>query len=486
MLYTQGSVIMQWNSNSAVYCYEPFAPGLTDTTDLGTPSLYWNDVYARNVVDVQQGTFTSIDSAAQWYTVAECSDHAMAIITVLGYDSGDHCGAKFVVSFHHGQGQITQIAGDTFSTYEFSTVRLYYLTSDRTNGGGRFAILLEPGATVYVHVEQYQRNNSYGNWTLYDTSSGDYGDQTGWTAFQTMSLVHETPLQTTGKATVMGDLVVGESAVKQLSWVESSISIVATETNGQAGLELTGNLTGSDGDVNVISFHNTQATQSDKRIAMITSRRYSDDDAGALKFLVSDASGNLDDLYFGQTTGHTWYINSVAEMVMTASTFRPATNLGLDLGTSSYYWDKIYLDEIWLTAQSTGDKSYNLVTDNGAGERVVLEAQASDIRFKINRKPITGATEMIMGLDGIYFEFNELGNKITGQRMGELRASVIAQDLLKVGYPAAVKEIAKTGYYDIDDRAVNALLVEGFKERGKKIEDLESELEKIKRHLNLN
>jgi hypothetical protein len=91
----------------------------------------------------------------------------------------------------------------------------------------------------------------------------------------------------------------------------------------------------------------------------------------------------------------------------------------------------------------------------------------SDIRFKSDIVKIEGALDKVNELSGYTFTMNETGERSTG---------LIAQEVEKV-LPEAVKgEDKKTLSYG----NMIGLLVEAIKEQGRKIEVLESELNKLK------
>ena len=246
-MYCGGNPRLTLQHTGGLTIYTGMYPSATDSWDLGSNSLFYKYIYgqrfcvdvstayinysgtelqftdgvsgtvslstlAAGSVNTQFGTYENYNSASQWIPVAHTDggDHGMAIISLFGYDSGNHAAAKFIVSFHHGEGSITQIAGDTYSGMEFEQVALFYNDADRVYNGGRFAVWMAPGVIVRVVIEDYNYSYTYNEWELYvSSSSGDIEDMTGWTLFQKLEDVEKTPLATTGNALIGGNVGIG-------------------------------------------------------------------------------------------------------------------------------------------------------------------------------------------------------------------------------------------------------------------------------------
>ena len=183
------------------------------------------DLVSDNTCNMQVTTHPSTDwtGGAGWYQIAETNggDHAAAWITINDYHSGDHGYAKFMVTFHHGQGTVTQVAGDTYSGAVVTDVRLVYNDADRVYNGGRFEIYVsDTTANVNVQIEDWNVSSTYSEWILIDPPE----QETGWTAFATLENTHTTGLATTSNLRVNNQILVATSS--------SSFQMDITHTGG--------------------------------------------------------------------------------------------------------------------------------------------------------------------------------------------------------------------------------------------------------------
>lgn len=124
----------------------------------------------------------------------------------------------------------------------------------------------------------------------------------------------------------------------------------------------------------------------------------------------------------------------------------------------------------------TGTAAYNLEVDSSGN--VIETTAGSDARFKENVQVIADPMAIINNLRGYVFNYNELGQKITG-RDDSRRVGFIAQEVLDI-FPEAVKLIGNTEYYKVEYDYIIPLLTEGIKHLEKRIQELEIEVETLK------
>jgi hypothetical protein len=273
-------------------------------------------------------------------------------------------------------------------------------------------------------------------------------------------------------------LIIGDKTTQYISSFEGTITLAKTGTATNTSIEMGGNQT-TDTWVTGFSFHNEASSYTDKRIAQININRFGSNNAGEMLFGIYDSTATYRSGWSLASTRHIFYVAGTAELYLDGTYLRPNTASGLSLGSSSYYYSGLYASVLAMAAKSPNSKSYRLVTNNNSWEEIGVVAESSDIRFKNDIQPILNPMGRLLGLKGITYQYNELGSRITGQSMIGRRASVIAQDLMEV-LPEAVMEIADTGYYNIDDRAVCALLVEGVKDHNFEINKLKKEIRELK------
>ena len=284
-----------------------------------------------------------------------------------------------------------------------------------------------------------------------------------------------------------GDRLMVGGTTNTLSPIPNAFVVAASHTVGEYGaFSAKGYQTSNTEQVGSYYFQNFGSASTGGIIGEISCFRKDDNDAGEIKVYITDSGGTKDIAWNVHSTEQVWSINGINELVLSSTSLSPSADAGLYLGDSTHAFSRCYTQSIYLSAGSPTSKSYKLVHNLGSDEIVSFETDSSDIRFKHDRKPIENPTAKILSLNGVTFQYNELGHKITGQSMEGRRASVIAQDLLAAKYPEAVFQIADTGYYDIDDRAVCALLVEGFKEHDNEIESLKKEVLELKKLINSN
>lgn len=275
---------------------------------------------------------------------------------------------------------------------------------------------------------------------------------------------------------VSEDLFVGNRTAPYDTAYDRSLVVAETGTSGQSLMEIVGNVT-SDSPAGRISFHNTQSSNSTKRIVLISGYRDGDNDAGKLIVHVADDSGTLRQSITASADRHTWFVGGTAELHLTSSSLSPYTHNGLDLGDSTHAWRYMYLTRLYLRGPSLTAQSYKLVYNTSTDE-VTYESDASDQRLKKNLKPIDNAMEKIMQLTGYTFKFNKRGKEVTGQDNNRPRAGLVAQEVQTV-LPEAVTGIGETEYLNVEYKDMTALTIQGMKELYLKIDALEERIKQL-------
>jgi len=102
---------------------------------------------------------------------------------------------------------------------------------------------------------------------------------------------------------------------------------------------------------------------------------------------------------------------------------------------------------------------------------VVSLVEGSDIRWKQNIKPLRGALDKVLRLQGTQFEWNLVDYPDKGFREGQ-QIGLIAQEVAEV-----LPELVRTdqdGYKAVDYQKITAVLVEAIKDQQKQIEALKA------------
>jgi len=121
---------------------------------------------------------------------------------------------------------------------------------------------------------------------------------------------------------------------------------------------------------------------------------------------------------------------------------------------------------------SNGTNTIKLVANDGKGYAKNGWFQLSDKLLKQNIQTISGATDMIIKLRGVYFEWKDKNTFSDGQQVG-----FIAQEVNKV-IPSIVSK--NDEYYTVDYSRITPLLVESIKEQQKQILALKADIEGLK------
>jgi hypothetical protein len=97
---------------------------------------------------------------------------------------------------------------------------------------------------------------------------------------------------------------------------------------------------------------------------------------------------------------------------------------------------------------------------------------SSDSRLKTNVIPIKNALDLVLNMEGIYF------NWINDTDKGKRQIGLIAQDVEKI-IPEVVS-IDQNGYFSLSYGNITPVLIEAFKEQSTKIDNQQTEIEELK------
>jgi hypothetical protein len=148
-----------------------------------------------------------------------------------------------------------------------------------------------------------------------------------------------------------------------------------------------------------------------------------------------------------------------------SSTAATSYGIGIESSTMMFHSDvqyKFYVDNVAKVLISSAG------TLTAAGD-LVAYGSPSDITLKTNIKPLTGALDKIIKLQGVSFTWKEDTevSKMTGIKDD---IGFIAQEVKEI-LPELVRE-NKNGLLSLRDKGITALLVEAIKEQQKQIDEL--------------
>jgi hypothetical protein len=110
----------------------------------------------------------------------------------------------------------------------------------------------------------------------------------------------------------------------------------------------------------------------------------------------------------------------------------------------------------------------------------ILSVTSSDERLKKNIEPITGATEIIKNLTGVYFDWKDNEDFQSGDEARQI--GLIAQDV-EPHLPEAVTLNGNKDYKTVKYSEMVSVLIEAIKEQQQQIDNLKSEIEDLKGRL---
>jgi hypothetical protein len=142
---------------------------------------------------------------------------------------------------------------------------------------------------------------------------------------------------------------------------------------------------------------------------------------------------------------------------------------------------------LWNRWNLSVDGQFRFGTVSGSGVAVyrnavtgILSVTSSDERLKQNINQITGATEIINNLRGVYFNWKDNEDFNSGDETRQI--GMIAQEVEEF-LPEAVALNGNKDYKTIRYSEMIGLLVNGIKEQNEIIKSLQSEIELIKNRL---
>jgi hypothetical protein len=515
-LFTAGSIIMAWNSNSAVYCYEPFIPGATNTHTLGNSSYVWNDVYSENVTFNER--WRIFDLPAFSMGASGITDEYLVLCPL--WDDGSSApptinpvGLNGRIIFQRGgtaagsnMSEITlvlqsaynvdtcyafEVRGDAiFTSIDEITIDSvpYWALKARTAGGGAAYGLKFVGDVYNVRSDtNFLTRVRVSDADVAVTTTGvHYPHYTNDEGIITLGV--DTVLEVDGSRIVVG----GET--NTLSPTPDYFVQAGSHTLGKYGaFTVKGYQTADTEQVGSYYFQNFASAATGSIICEMSTYRQADNDAGHFFLYVADSGGTRDTAYDVHSTQHAWSINGINEMYLNASTLNPASSTGLGLGTSSLPWGTSYLNRLYLPGISYTDRS-DALQYLASTDEVSYYAEASDIRFKDVIGPIEGASASLRKIDPFMFTINELGYEKVGWDMEKIRYGVSAQQTLPVFEhlvgPVNAKEAEE--YLKVDYQSFIPIIHAAHNEHSVSLEDhervigfLRGELEQLRKEIEI-
>ena len=133
--------------------------------------------------------------------------------------------------------------------------------------------------------------------------------------------------------------------------------------------------------------------------------------------------------------------------------------------------------KVRVGTQGSGTGTANVYRDPTTG---ILGPISSDVRLKTNITQISGATDIISNLRGVYFNWVSNEDFIISDESKQV--GLIAQEVDQY-FPEAVTPNGVKDYKSVKYGEMVSLLIEGFKEQNEVIKSLQSEVELLKQRL---
>lgn len=192
----------------------------------------------------------------------------------------------------------------------------------------------------------------------------------------------------------------------------------------------------------------------------------------------------------GGTTSYAGYFSGNLRVTGTSNLggVTPLTTLTYNLGSSTLRWNYVYARYLNTTGSSNlggnvtpsvsgsyslGNSSYKwtaVYANNGT-------IQTSDRRYKKNIKPLEGALEKVLTLNGVTYEWRV--SEFPEQNFdSKTHVGIIAQEVEKV-FPELV-ETGENGYKSVSYEKLTPVLIEAVKEQQKTIESQQQQIDELK------
>ena len=133
--------------------------------------------------------------------------------------------------------------------------------------------------------------------------------------------------------------------------------------------------------------------------------------------------------------------------------------------------------KVRVGTQGSGTGTANVYRDPTTG---ILGPISSDVRLKTNITQISGATDIISNLRGVYFNWMSNEDFVISDESKQV--GLIAQEVDQY-FPEAVTPNGVKDYKSVKYGEMVSLLIEGFKEQNEVIKSLQSEVELLKQRL---
>ena len=167
---------------------------------------------------------------------------------------------------------------------------------------------------------------------------------------QTTELTIETDLVEVSSVLTAADVLVG--SISPYADADHTVTVGSTILDEYGGLELISNRA-SDAIVGGVSFHNTTAAQSDKKIANIYALRYGANSATVKVDVASLSGSSMNTVWIANNAAQAWGIDGTTIMDMTSAGVVPGSDATYYLGWTSLRWLGIYGQDLGLTGDIT-------------------------------------------------------------------------------------------------------------------------------------
>jgi hypothetical protein len=208
----------------------------------------------------------------------------------------------------------------------------------------------------------------------------------------------------------------------------------------------------------------TQVSQFNGFFSLFTN--IGNENSSALTYILN--SGLSGETIFGSQAG-------IPEMVL----FNSGSTSNYIIGGSGLFvrYNLSVEGKVRVGTQGSGTGTANVYRDPTTG---ILGPISSDVRLKTNITQISGATDIISNLRGVYFNWASNEDFVISDESKQV--GLIAQEVDQY-FPEAVTPNGVKDYKSVKYGEMVSLLIEGFKEQNEVIKSLQSEVELLKQRL---
>lgn len=216
--------------------------------------------------------------------------------------------------------------------------------------------------SAFIYASRYNHDNAG---IMYFSVTDDAGDRSTELGILTDRVTVYTMLEAP-------DVEIG--GITAYGSADHAATIGSTTLTELGGIELIGNQT-SVARVGQITFHNTAATQSDKKVAEIYGERGSTDNTASVKTRIADTTGaSMDLAYAMDAAAHTLYIEGTETLYLTSSGLVPWADDTYVLGWSTLRWSGIYGVNLDLTGTISFTDTNTQIWEDGSSNLTFKDA----------------------------------------------------------------------------------------------------------------